>query len=195
MKNFLLNTTLLGISGILFLFALPKADNLPRRASTVGGPGLPRWATPVPPRLEYSVLRTGPFDVAKVFGRVKGCEDASPELIGQVAQAAFQANQDPKIIAATVAVESSCNSLAVSNRGALGLMQVMPKTWKSQFDFSRENLLNPRDNLRVGTKILTDLINQYGVRDGVRRYQGLGVDCESCDGHYVEKILKTAGVK
>lgn len=134
------------------------------------------------------------LDVAGVFGRSQGCTKASPKLITDIAEESIKDNLDPKILAATVAVESACDPMAVSRRGALGLTQVMPKIWSSKFDFEHSvNLLNPQDNLHAGATILSELIKQYGVSEGIRRYQGLGEDCPTCDNAYVPKILTLAG--
>jgi hypothetical protein len=153
---------------------------------------------PKPPSdvLKESLFRTGPLEVAKVFGRAHGCEDATPELINDVSNEAVRSGIDPRIAAATVAIESACDSFAVSNRGAIGYMQITPKTWGTKYDFmSRYNLLNMHDNVHVGVSILSALIHTYGVKNGVRRYQGLGVGCESCDDRYTDKIMFLAGTK
>jgi hypothetical protein len=151
---------------------------------------------PVPPKLEYSIFRTGTLEVAKVFGRTQGCYDADSELIEEVNSAAARTGLDPRIVAATVAVESGCNPLAISSRGAIGLMQIRPAVWCEKYDCTKTyNFLNRHDNVQVGVFILSDLISQYGVQEGVRRYQGIGLGCETCDGQYAEKILKLAGRK
>jgi hypothetical protein len=152
--------------------------------------------TPKPPAQAfiYSIFRTAPLEVAKVFGRAQGCSDASAELIESTARAAIDAGLDPAIAAATVGVESGCNQFAVSSRGAIGIMQIEVKVWHNQFDFAGNvNLFNRDDNLRVGTKIESELIAQYGMAAGIQRYNGLGVDCASCDSGYVSKILTLAG--
>jgi soluble lytic murein transglycosylase-like protein len=134
------------------------------------------------------------LDVARVFGRSQGCADADPKLINDIAAEAIASNTDPRILAALVAVESSCDPMAVSNRGAIGLTQVRAKVWKDKFDFAgKTNLLNPADNLHAGATILGSLIKQYGTLEGVRRYQGDGVGCATCDDFYVPKILALAG--
>jgi hypothetical protein len=153
---------------------------------------------PKPPAevLKESLFRTGPLEVAKVFGRARGCEDATPDLINTVSNEAVRNQIDPRIVAATVAIESACNSFAVSNRGAIGYMQITPKTWSPKYDFmTRYNLLNMHDNVHVGVSILSDLIHTYGVKNGVRRYQGLGVGCDTCDDRYTDKIMSLAAVK
>jgi hypothetical protein len=154
--------------------------------------------TPAPPAMaySYSVFRTAPLDVAKVFGRSPGCADADADLIGAVARASIESGLDPSIAAATVGVESGCNQFAVSSRGAIGIMQIMVRTWNGKYDFAGTvNLFNRDDNLRVGTQIEAALISEYGVAEGIHRYNGLGIDCAGCDPGYTSKILSLAGRK
>ena len=142
----------------------------------------------------YSIWRTAPLDVAKVFGRSPGCADASSELIEMTAKAAVETNLDPAIFAATVATESSCNQYAVSSRGAVGYSQLMVKIWSAKFDFGGTvNLFNPYDNLHTGASIMADSINHYGTQAGIQRYNGVGVGCDTCDGGYSTRILSLAG--
>ncbi len=150
---------------------------------------------PVPPRLSYSQFRTGPLEAAKVFGRSPGCQDVDAEFIYDVNSAAIRTGLDTRIVAATIAIESRCDQFAVSNRGALGLMQPVPRIWKANYDFGDVNLLNRRDNLRVGTEILSGLVARYGVREALHHYNGLGTNCASCDTSYTSKILMLAGGK
>jgi soluble lytic murein transglycosylase-like protein len=153
---------------------------------------------PVPPALafKYSVWRTAPLEVAKVFGRAPGCADADSELIEMTAKAAVTANLDPAILAATVATESACNPYAVSSRGAVGLTQIMPRIWSSKFDFAGTvNLFNREDNLKSGAQIEADLIAQYGTEGGLRHYNGMGTASADYDAGYTNKIISLAGRK
>lgn len=129
-------------------------------------------ATPI---LTYSLERTGPLEVAKVFGRSHGCQNADPDLIEMIVRTSLDLNIEPTLAASIMDQESGCDPLAVSNRGAVGLMQVMPKVWKTRFDFSEINLFNPKQNIEVGLKILSPLVLQYGEKEALERYQGLGV--------------------
>jgi len=136
------------------------------------------------------------LDVARVFGRSSGCAEADVKLIGDIAAESLRVGISPRILAATVAVESSCDSMAVSRRGAVGLTQIMPKIWRASFDFEHTvNLFNPAENLHAGATILSNLIKQYGLTEGIRHYQGTGTDCSDCDNNYVPKILSLAGMK
>lgn len=149
---------------------------------------------PDPALLTFSIWRTAPFEVAKVFGRSPGCADANSELIEITAKAAIDANLDPAILAATIATESSCNQYAVSSRGAVGRMQIMVRIWSTKFDFGHDvNLFNSADNIRTGATILADSINHYGLQAGIQRYNGVGVGCDSCDGGYAARIMSLAG--
>jgi transglycosylase-like protein with SLT domain len=149
---------------------------------------------PAPPAQwnKYSAYRTGPFEVAKIFGRSRGCQDVDAEFIEDVNNAAVRAGLDSKIFASTIAVESGCDQFAVSSRGAIGYAQVVAAPHKKEYDFSRVNLFNRADNLRVGAEIEAGYIQQYGVKFGVDHYQGLAKGCPSCDDHYTEKVLGLA---
>jgi len=105
------------------------------------------------------------------------------------ANAALNESVDPEVMASIIAVESACNPYAVSNKGAVGLGQINVAVWRKTYDFQEQvNLFNPLDNLKITAKILSGLINTYGVREAVYRYQGTGVG----DPQYVTKILSLA---
>lgn len=151
---------------------------------------------PKPPAMayEFGIYHYGPYEVAKVFGRSAGCQNADGELINFTSETSIKAGVDPRIVASLIAVESSCNQYAVSARGAIGLMQIEAGVWKSKFDFSGDvNLLNRQDNIKTGTLILAGLIDTYGISDGIRRYNGTGVGCTTCDAGYTSKVMTMAG--
>jgi len=153
-----------------------------------------RQLTPVAPRLEFSPYHLAASKVDRVFRRSQRCAEADLEFIELVAREALRAGIDPRILAATVVVESGCNQYAISRRGAVGYMQVMPRVWKDRYDLAAQyNLFNDRDNLHVGAAILSELVQTYGVWEGVRRYQGMGQDCRTCDRAYTTKIIALAG--
>lgn len=75
---------------------------------------------------------------------------------------------DPMLVVAVIRCESSFNNYAVSNVGAMGLMQVMPDTgaWlatKAGFKLGRAtNLFDGELNVQIGTAYLADLIARFG---------------------------------
>jgi len=76
-------------------------------------------------------------------------------IINKVSQ---QHNVDPALIKAVIMAESSYNPRAVSPKGAVGLMQLMPNTAVS---LGVANSFNPKQNVQGGTKYLKKLIEQF----------------------------------
>jgi soluble lytic murein transglycosylase-like protein len=74
---------------------------------------------------------------------------------------------DAALVKALIAVESGFDPRAVSNKGAVGLMQVLPDTGERYgitADARRsvaDKLLDPATNLRIGTRYLRDLLARY----------------------------------
>lgn len=63
-----------------------------------------------------------------------------------------------------MAIESGGDALALSPKGAMGLMQVMPDTWgglRVQHGLS-DNPYDPRDNILAGAAYLRELHERYG---------------------------------
>lgn len=64
----------------------------------------------------------------------------------------------PELVAAVVKTESDFRPRLVSNKNALGLMQIIPST--GEFMGARD-LFNPHDNIRTGTRYLRYLYDLY----------------------------------
>jgi soluble lytic murein transglycosylase-like protein len=78
-----------------------------------------------------------------------------------ITRRAQEQNLDPKLVRALIQAESGYNVRALSNKGAIGLMQLMPAT------ASLLNVQNPYDadeNLRGGTAYLRQLIDRFAGR-------------------------------
>ncbi|MHB0885628.1 MAG: lytic transglycosylase domain-containing protein [Bacillota bacterium] len=75
---------------------------------------------------------------------------------------------DPYLVASLIRAESKFDPNAVSHRGAVGLMQLMPDTarWAAGRlgldDFDVAHLNDPDTNIRLGTWYLADLRNEFG---------------------------------
>ncbi len=65
---------------------------------------------------------------------------------------------DPALVHAIVKVESDFNATAVSRKGAMGLMQLMPQT---AADMNVKNTFNPTENIAGGVKYIRYLLDRY----------------------------------
>lgn len=113
-----------------------------------------------------------------------------------IRQSARKHGVDALLVAAIIEAESSFDPCAISHRGAMGLMQVMPATAGSE---PLESLMDPAVNIDIGTGYLRHLLNLYAGDleltlaaynagpANVRRYGGLPPFRETQQ--YVEKVL------
>ena len=80
---------------------------------------------------------------------------------------------DPNLLLAVSYWESSWNQSAVSSEGAIGLLQVMPKTAATAGPAllgRTVNLEDPSDNAALGAALLKDLLNKYDRRTALAAY-------------------------
>jgi soluble lytic murein transglycosylase-like protein len=103
-------------------------------------------------------------------GLTRSGDRYDPGLLARAAQydaiieaEAKSAGVEPNLLRAVIVVESGFNSRAVSTRGAVGLMQLMPAT-ATRFGVS--DRYDPRQNVRGGALYLGFLINRF--RQNVR---------------------------
>jgi len=113
-----------------------------------------------------------------------------------IRRAAERHGIDGLLLASMVEVESSFNPQAVSYRGAVGLMQLMPATAGT---VSVEQLHDPELNVDRGARYLRQLLDRFGGDlelalaaynagpGNVRRYGGIPPFRETQ--HYVQKVL------
>jgi len=85
-------------------------------------------------------------------------------LMRIVVDEADRANIDPALALAVARVESNFRADVVSDAGAIGLMQIMPRTASMEFGVNPQRLSNARLNARIGAHFLKQLINRYGGR-------------------------------
>ena len=110
---------------------------------------------------------------------------------------AAQRRLDPELVRAVIEVESGYRPEAVSHRGAMGLMQLMPQTVRA---LSVEDPFDPYENVVAGTAYLGSLIDRFDGRlelalagynagpEAVQRYGGIPPYRETHA--YVERVLR-----
>ena len=157
--------------------------------SYVDADGL-RHYTDVPDNNRYRLLILSPRD------RTASGERYDVMLLAKagrydsiIEKAATAASVEPNLLRAVIVVESGFNSRAVSKRGAMGLMQLMPAT-ATRFGVS--NPYDPLQNVHAGARYLKFLIDRFGqdVRLALAAYNA-GEDAVDRNGGQIPPFSET----
>ncbi len=76
-----------------------------------------------------------------------------------IARTARKYGLDPQLLHAVIRAESAYDPGAVSPKGAVGLMQLLPETARR---YGVVDLRDPKANLEAGARYLKDLLKQFG---------------------------------
>ncbi|WP_029413976.1 lytic transglycosylase domain-containing protein [Acidovorax radicis] len=121
--------------------------------------------------------------------------------------AAVAQSLDPAFVIAVAAAESAFNVKAVSRKGALGLMQVMPATAERYGVAARPSsegehaAMEPKVNAQIGTRYLADLLRMfdgdkelalaaYNAGEGAVIKHGRRIPPYPETQQYVEKVMR-----
>jgi len=89
------------------------------------------------------------------------------DIAGSVYKASTRYNVPPEMILAVIRIESAFDVNALSNKGAVGLMQILPSTAQEiaqelRMEWTGGSILpDPSANIEMGTYYLTKLIGQF----------------------------------
>ena len=81
------------------------------------------------------------------------------DIDAAIDEAAARHHVDPSLVRSVVKVESNFNPNALSRKGAMGLMQLMPSTARS---LNVSNPFDPQQNVDAGVRHLRKLLDSYG---------------------------------
>jgi soluble lytic murein transglycosylase-like protein len=94
-----------------------------------------------------------------IAANARGRQSSPEEIDAAIVMAAARHNVDANLVRAVVKVESNFNSNAVSRKGAMGLMQLMPSTARQ---LKLKNPFDPQQNVDAGVRHLKYLLESYG---------------------------------
>jgi soluble lytic murein transglycosylase-like protein len=82
----------------------------------------------------------------------------SAQYDGVITGAAKAATIEAALVRAVIVVESGFNPRAISKKGAVGLMQLLPATARR---YGVKNIYDPEQNVRAGARYLSDLLTRF----------------------------------
>ena len=138
---------------VIFTFSFPFLQFTPGHPFSFGIQSRERAIQEV-----LAVLERQPTGLANV---------TKEELAEVIYEEAIRYNHDPKFILALISIESSFQNWSVSERGAKGLMQIMPYVaeplaQEMGIEWSGDHILfNPFLNIKIGIYYLSQLIQDF----------------------------------
>jgi len=142
----------------------------------------------------------GLFSLLFLGGTAAANNPLKDKYDGLIRTIASKYRVEDKLIHSIIRAESNYDRFAVSPKGALGLMQLMPET---ALEYGVKNVFDPQDNIEGGVKFLKDLIQLFSGRtdlvlaaynagqDAVKKYNGIPPYPETKN--YIKKIMTDFG--
>lgn len=149
-----------------------------------------------PPPFSQTASYVGGDGIVRLGNRRKGARPMNASTLQNRRQyepiieaAASRYSLDPALLHAVIRAESGYNPAAVSNKGAAGLMQLMPATATR---FGVRDRFDPEENIDGGARYLSELIDMFAsdVRLAVAAYNS-GENTVKKYGNQIPPIAET----
>jgi soluble lytic murein transglycosylase-like protein len=146
---------------VIVLLALLLAQDVRSQASRIRAAmesSIAKQRASVRAQVEAGATRSA-WHIPMVMPEATGCEPVSPpELARMIDDIAPRQNVNPALVREVARQESGFHPCAISPKGAVGLMQLMPAT---QLQFQVKNPFSAKESLEAGSKLLRDLLDRY----------------------------------
>jgi soluble lytic murein transglycosylase-like protein len=153
--------------GLLFSFALASLLALPRmtmaQIATMTDETGRRFFVNADPPVRFTSAK--PHTTIYMPGQLSFTGANRPDLnidrdgVEKLVREAAERHQvDPALVRAVIETESNWNPMAVSRKGALGLMQLIPTTAQR---FGANDAFSPQQNVDAGVRYLKTLLERY----------------------------------
>ena len=136
--------------------------------------------------------------------RIRLPRNTVEDIAGSISDASNQYGVPPEMILAVIRIESAFDTNAVSHKGAIGLMQLLPTTAQEVAQELRmewpgvEILRDPSANIQMGTYYLTKLLSRFNdismalaaYNHGPNRIAGLAEARATLPMGYTRKVMR-----
>ncbi|MFT7532137.1 MAG: soluble lytic murein transglycosylase-like protein [Gammaproteobacteria bacterium] len=134
------------------------------------------------PKSSSIAKKLNPANVIKIKTKTRRLSPIISRYDSLIRQISMHVKLEESLLKAVIHAESAFNARAVSHKGAIGLMQLMPTTARA---YGVQNSMDPAQNMAGGSKHLRDLLDYYdnntslalaaynAGKGAVRRYRGV----------------------
>ena len=148
---------------LLFSFNLVYASEATLLAPDVQAGLRTDILNPIEPHLVFDTPETANAWITDMSNRLKKWvpdQFLRNKYLTIIQYEAARAGLDPQLVLSLITIESKFNKYAVSNKGARGMMQIMP-FWQAQIGTKEQDLFDVETNIRYGCTILRYYLERY----------------------------------